>query len=530
MKKLLAGLLLACLAFGPVSAANVDIPGLPAAASVTGTDLLECSQAGTSRKCTAAQTAAYVNSLFSGDFTAAAGGAATFATVNGNVGSFGSTTNCVTITVNAKGLITAASAATCAPAMSSVTGRATLAQLPQGIANSIWINPTGSTADMQNVAVPACANDGVHALVYVNASGLACASLTASGSVTSVTPGGGLVSGITASCTQTAITVTGTLSEARCLNAQSGATYAILDTDRGKLVTGSNAAAQAYSIAQAGAASAFANGWSTTILNKGAGTLTITPATSTINGAATYALFAGQSIRVISDGTNYQIDPGTTGGVVVSSQTGANYAFVASDFGKLINLSNASPQVPTIAVASALGANWFVQACNQGAGTQTITPTTSTIGGAATYVLPAGSAASPQCVGIVSDGTNYQVVPDFFRVGANVAAAAANALSAAGGLTTTIATGTSALGTSAIGSAACATAVTTVATNTATTDVVLWGFNGDPTAVTGYVPLVAGMLTIIAYPSSGNVNFKVCNNTNASVTPGAITLNWSVRR
>lgn len=66
------------------------------------------------------------------------------------------------------------------PSFSNLSGRATLAQLPQGIANSIWINPTGSTADMQNLAVPACANDGVHALVYVNASGLQCATITAS--------------------------------------------------------------------------------------------------------------------------------------------------------------------------------------------------------------------------------------------------------------------------------------------------------------------------------------------------------------
>ena len=93
-----------------------------------------------------------------------------------------------------------------------------------------------------------------------------------------------------------------------------------------------------------------------------------------------------------------------------------------------------------------------------------------------------------------------------------------------------IANGTSALGTGAISSATCATVVTTTATGTATTDVVGWGFNGDPTAVTGYVPLTTGMLTIIAYPSANNVNFKVCNNTSASITPGAITLNWMVIR
>ena len=103
-------------------------------------------------------------------------------------------------------------------------------------------------------------------------------------------------------------------------------------------------------------------------------------------------------------------------------------------------------------------------------------------------------------------------------------------LPTSGTLSTTIASGTSALGTSAISSATCATVVTTSATNTATTDVVWWGFNGDPTAVTGYAPSTAGMLTIIAYPTANNVNFKVCNNTTSSITPGAITLNWRIVR
>ena len=65
---------------------------------------------------------------------------------------------------------------------------------------------------------------------------------------------------------------------------------------------------------------------------------------------------------------------------------------------------------------------------------------------------------------------------------------------------------------------------------TATTDVVHAGFNGDPTAVTGYIPATAGMLSIFVYPTAGNVNFKVCNNTGSSITPGAVTLNWRVVR
>jgi hypothetical protein len=41
---------------------------------------------------------------------------------------------------------------------------------------------------------------------------------------------------------------------------------------------------------------------------------------------------------------------------------------------------------------------------------------------------------------------------------------------------------------------------------------------------------VSGMLAIIKYPTANNVNFKVCNNTSASITPGAVTLNWRVSR
>lgn len=63
---------------------------------------------------------------FTGDATSSAGATAlTLATVNANVGTFGSSTNCVTITVNGKGLVTAISQTACAGggAVSSVFGR-----------------------------------------------------------------------------------------------------------------------------------------------------------------------------------------------------------------------------------------------------------------------------------------------------------------------------------------------------------------------------------------------------------------------
>lgn len=96
--------------------------------------------------------------------------------------------------------------------------------------------------------------------------------------------------------------------------------------------------------------------------------------------------------------------------------------------------------------------------------------------------------------------------------------------------TTTVASGTAALGTSAIASGACATVVTVAATGVATTDNVMADFNADPTATTGYTPSASGILTIVKYPTANNVNFKACNLTGSSITPGAVTLNWRVVR
>ena len=97
-------------------------------------------------------------------------------------------------------------------------------------------------------------------------------------------------------------------------------------------------------------------------------------------------------------------------------------------------------------------------------------------------------------------------------------------------LARTIASGTAALGTGSIASGACASAATATATGALTTDVLIASFNGDPTAAPGYIPSTSGMLTIIAYPAAGTVNFKVCNNTLSAITPGATTLNWRVVR
>jgi hypothetical protein len=87
-----------------------------------------------------------------------------------------------------------------------------------------------------------------------------------------------------------------------------------------------------------------------------------------------------------------------------------------------------------------------------------------------------------------------------------------------------------ALGTTTIASGQCAGTVTVSAPGVLTTDVIQASFNGDPTGIVGYQPSTSGMLVIIPFPTAGNVNFKVCNNTATAITPGAVTLNWRVTR
>lgn len=149
------------------------------------------------------------------------------------------------------------------------------------------------------------------------------------------------------------------------------------------------------------------------------------------------------------------------------------------------------------------------------------------VGSAGAPVLFNGAGGTPSSLAL-TNATGLPVGTGISGLGTGVATALGVNVGSAGAFARVIANGTAALGTSAISAGTCASAVTVAATGVATTDLVDAGFNGDPTAVTGYV--APNMLSIIPYPTTNNVNFKVCNNTAASITPGAITLNWAVRR
>jgi hypothetical protein len=184
-------------------------------------------------------------------------------------------------------------------------------------------------------------------------------------------------------------------------NAQTGTSYTIADGDRAKNVTFSNASAVAVTLPQANS-STFEDGWYFTATNKGAGLVTITPTTSTIAAMTVLTLGQGQSAKIISDGTNYQV--AYYDSRPVNPQTGTSYTVVVGDRGRLVAHTNASAIAVTLpqAAATTFNSGWFYDTQNRGAGKVTITPTTSTIDGAATLTLDTNEGAR-----IFSDGTNY---------------------------------------------------------------------------------------------------------------------------
>lgn len=196
-----------------------------------------------------------------------------------------------------------------------------------------------------------------------------------------------------------------TFTASETVNAQTGTSYTIQTTDRAKLITATNSNAQAYTLPQADSSN-FPDGWYTTIANTGSGTVTITPATSTLDGLATYTLIPGEIIRINSDGTNYQIGAIGLKNPGVNAQTGTSYTVLTSDRNALVTFSNASAVTVSLPQANSttFKDGWAFYAYNKGAGTATIVPSTSTINGAANLKLLTNRGAL-----IVSDGTNYQV-------------------------------------------------------------------------------------------------------------------------
>ena len=126
---------------------------------------------------------------------------------------------------------------------------------------------------------------------------------TGTGTVTSVGAGEGLTTSL--GSFGGSLTTSGMLYPVVQINAQTGTTYTVQNSDCGKMITYNNAAAVAVTLPQAGAAGSFLAGCKIWHMNIGAGNVTVTPTTSTIDELPSRVLQRYGGMHTVSNGTNY---------------------------------------------------------------------------------------------------------------------------------------------------------------------------------------------------------------------------------
>jgi hypothetical protein len=118
---------------------------------------------------------------------------------------------------------------------------------------------------------------------------------------------------------------------------------------------------------------------------------------------------AASSNYLCGNGTNFVA---CLAGVIPNAQTGTTYTYSATtDRAAYTSFSNAGAIAVTLPSAASLANNWVNVSCDIGAGTATITPTTSTISytNGSTYTSAAATLplTTGQCAWIYSNNTNY---------------------------------------------------------------------------------------------------------------------------
>lgn len=113
-----------------------------------------------------------------------------------------------------------------------------------------------------------------------------------------------------------AITASGAVRGVSLINSQTGTSYTLVTSDRGKLVVLSNDASVALTLPQAGLPS-FPSGWYVDITNVGTGAVSVAPDTSLLDGGAnTISLAQYQGVRIVSNGVDYVTMRGYTPPVI----------------------------------------------------------------------------------------------------------------------------------------------------------------------------------------------------------------------
>ncbi|QEH36488.1 hypothetical protein OJF2_50720 [Aquisphaera giovannonii] len=149
--------------------------------------------------------------------------------------------------------------------------------------------------------------------------------------------GGGISSVVSGSSDIAVDTVggTATVRSTQLINAQgTAASYTVVASDMGKIVTHNRSSSVAQALPQAGT-TGFETGKAYSVVNLGSGTVTITPTVSTINGNSSLTLAQGQSAYITSDGTNYVAflgaSSGGTGSGTVNSGLTNQLAYYAAN-------------------------------------------------------------------------------------------------------------------------------------------------------------------------------------------------------
>ena len=179
------------------------------------------------------------------------------------------------------------------------------------------------------------------------------ASTAGVGTVTQITAGAGLSGG--------AITASGTIASIETVNLQSGVTsYAFSSSDQATLIEFTNNSSQINATLPG---TALASGWWVDVQNTGSQPLVITPASGTINGAASITFTSATGSRIVSNGTNYYIQGGrssgstTLTGDATGSGSGSITTTVGSIGGKAVSLAGALSTVGAFSIALTATAN-----------------------------------------------------------------------------------------------------------------------------------------------------------------------------
>ncbi len=295
---------------------------------------------------------------FSGDVSTSAGSTnATLATVNSSPGTFGDSTHSAQLTVDGKGRITNVSTVAISAGGGGGTGAAVATQLldfaPTISGTSVTFGSSCSAStpclvylngaryvftNSSSLAVSGSASDmiffyvdgaGTRTIGYGSANTYTPTNLVAVGSITSFPQNiyplyqCTVTSGSFTACSDyrpilakttfsngqgTAISQSGgvmSINLAEAVDYTSTLNYVVPGTACGHFEIGTNASDGTWGLPQPGVGGMMPNGCVIAIKASAAGSITLTPTASTINGAANYVVASGQVCRVVSDGANY---------------------------------------------------------------------------------------------------------------------------------------------------------------------------------------------------------------------------------